>query len=395
MSKIPAIKILAADDHEESLFALENLLTLNGYEVVRATNGQEAWQLAKSQNPDLALLDVAMPGLDGYQVTKAIKDHPLLKYIPVILVTSKDDLKDVLYGFEQGADDYIKKPYRKEELLSRLRAAMRTRAIYRELQDTTQANRELRRAISAQHSFGSIVGESLEMQAVYSLIEKVAPSDVPVLITGESGTGKELVAKALHSNSPRCEEPFIVQNCSAFNDSLLESELFGHVRGAFTGALRDKRGLFEAADHGTFFLDEVGEMSPSLQAKLLRVLQDGSFISVGSTSIKNVNVRVIAATNRDLQGLIAAGTFREDLYYRLNVVNIKLPPLRERKSDIPLLATHFLARLAVKQEVPTKSLTPEAVRALCDYAWPGNVRELQNEMARLMIMCGSEQTIRP
>ncbi len=231
------------------------------------------------------------------------------------------------------------------------------------------------------------------MQEVFSLIEKVSDSDVPVLISGESGTGKELVAQAIHYNSPRKANPLVVQNCSAFNENLLESELFGHVKGAFTGAIRDKQGLFETANGGSFFLDELGEMSPALQVKLLRVLQDGTFIPVGGNTIKKVDVRIIAATNRDLREMVSKGTFREDLYYRLNVVNIKLPPLRERRVDIPLLVDFFLSTNSQKSGREKKLVADDLLLVLSDYPWPGNIRELQNEVERLVLMSGTSKEI--
>ena len=388
-----SVKILIADDNEEALFALRELLERKGYQVVTASTGTEALKKIEAELPDLALLDVVMPGLDGYQVTKAVKADALLRYIPVVLCTSKDDLEDILKGLENGADDYVKKPYRQEELIARVHAALRTRALYLELQRSEAANRELSHKVGERYSFAHIIGKSSAMQAVYDLIEKVSASHLPVLITGESGTGKELVASALHYQSPRKNRPFVIQNCSAFNEQLLESELFGHVKGAFTGAIRDKQGLFEAADGGTFFLDELGEMSPALQVKLLRVLQDGTFTPVGGTKPKKVDVRIVAATNRNVDEMVAKGSFREDLYYRLNVVNVKLPPLRERKVDIPLLVDYFLEQYVKRHGGEKKLLSTDALLVLADYGWPGNIRELQNELERLIVMSGKDTQI--
>jgi transcriptional regulator with PAS, ATPase and Fis domain len=231
------------------------------------------------------------------------------------------------------------------------------------------------------------------MADLYQIMAKVVDADIPVLITGESGTGKEMVATALHANGPRRDKAFVVQNCSAFNENLLESELFGHVKGAFTGAMRDKQGLFEVADGGTFFLDELGEMSPALQVKLLRVLQDGTFMPVGGTKQKKVDVRIIAATNRNLEDMVKKGTFREDLYYRLNVVSLRLPPLRERAGDVPLLVQFFLSKIAEKTKQGIKSIAPDAMACLERYQWPGNIRQLENEMQRACVMSGKETLI--
>jgi transcriptional regulator with PAS, ATPase and Fis domain len=246
----------------------------------------------------------------------------------------------------------------------------------------------------AEHfAFDTIIGRSQSMAELYRIMSKVVETDVPVLITGESGTGKEVVATALHAHGPRHDKPFVVQNCSAFNENLLESELFGHVKGAFTGASRDKQGLFEVADGGTFFLDELGEMSPALQVKLLRVLQDGSFMPVGGTKQKRVDVRIIAATNRNLEEMVEKGTFREDLYYRLNVVNLRLPPLRDRAGDVPLLVDFFLAKMVTKTGSPKKAVSADAMVALESYAWPGNIRQLENELQRAQVMSGKDALI--
>ncbi len=252
--------------------------------------------------------------------------------------------------------------------------------------------RELNKELGSRYKYDNMIGKSKPMQSLYALLDKIKHADSTVLIQGENGTGKELIAKAIHYNSNRKDKPFVIQNCSAFNDNLLESELFGHVKGSFTGANRDKKGLFEIADKGTFFLDEIGDTSPQMQVKLLRVLQEGTFIPVGGIETKRVDVRIIAATNRNLKEMVEQGTFREDLYYRLNVINIRVPPLRERKEDIPLLAEYFLQRAAEKG-APKKILTKRALEKLYDYPWPGNVRELQNEMERVVVLSGSETKI--
>lgn len=389
----PAIKILAVDDTPEGAFLLEQILTARGYEVVIATSGAETLAKAESERPDLILLDVVMPGPDGYEVTKILKSNAELRYIPIVLLTGKDALKDIIYGLDQGADDYVCKPYDAQELIARVHAAVRTSKLYTELHDTKQANNQLQARLQENFSFGNIIGKSKSMAELYQVMAKVVDSDVSVLITGESGTGKEMVATALHVNGSRSAKAFVVQNCAAFNENLLESELFGHVKGAFTGAMRDKQGLFEVADGGTFFLDELGEMSPALQVKLLRVLQDGTFMPVGGTKMKQVNVRIIAATNRNLEEMVKKGTFREDLYYRLNVVNLILPALRERSGDIPLLVESFLTKLAHKSNRARKAIAKDAVFALESYAWPGNIRQLENELQRAHVMSGNEDII--
>jgi len=388
-----AVKILAVDDNPDALFAIEQLLLSRGFQVVTAASGNETLAKAESERPDLILLDVVMPEPDGYTVAKTLKAHPDLRYITIVLLTGKDELPDILRGFEQGADDYICKPYQSAELIARVHAALRVRKLYTELRDVKVANRHLQAKLTENFSFGSIIGKSPAMADLYQIMAKVVDADVPVLITGESGTGKEMVATALHANGPRKDKAFVVQNCSAFNENLLESELFGHVKGAFTGAMRDKQGLFEVADGGTFFLDELGEMSPALQVKLLRVLQDGTFMPVGGTKQKKVDVRIIAATNRNLEDMVQKGTFREDLYYRLNVVSLRLPPLRERAGDVPLLVQFFLSKIAEKTKQSTKSIAPDAMACLERYSWPGNIRQLENEMQRAYVMSGKESVI--
>jgi two-component system NtrC family response regulator len=385
--------ILAVDDDEEALFALESILQSEGYAVITAQNGQIAIEKAEELPPDIVITDVNMPVKDGFEVARAFKSDSVLRYSPVILLTSRDDLEDIVHGLQQGADDYLNKPYRKEELLARVQAALRTRAVYKELWQRNAEKQNRKEQAELSGSYANIVGSSSSMQEIFSLIEKVKDADAPVLITGESGTGKELVAQSLHNQSVRSEAPFVVQNCAALNEQLLESELFGHVKGAFTGAVRTKPGLFEVADGGTFFLDELGEMTLGLQVKLLRVLQDGSFTPVGGTETKKVQVRIVAATNRDLQEMVRGGTFREDLYYRLNVVAVSLPPLRERPTDIPLLVEHFLQGVAKRTGVTRKQLDVEAIDMMKAYPWPGNIRELQNEVERLCIMSGADTQI--
>lgn len=388
-----SVKILAVDDNSEALFALEQLLISRGFAVVTAGSGTETLEKAESEKPDLILLDVVMPEPNGYEVARVLKSDPALRYIPIVLLTGRDELHDIIHGLEQGADDYICKPYQSDELVARVHAALRVKRLYGELREVRSVNRQLQARFEENFSFGNIIGQSPAMTELYNIMAKVVDTDVPVLVTGESGTGKEMVASALHANGPRRDKPFVVQNCSAFNENLLESELFGHVKGAFTGAVKDKQGLFEVADGGTFFLDELGEMSPALQVKLLRVLQDGSFMPVGGTKQKRVDVRIIAATNRDLESMVEKGTFREDLYYRLNVVNLRLPPLRERAGDVPRLVEFFLRKIAERSKQPEKRIDAESMSLLEGYAWPGNIRQLENEVQRACVMVGKDEVI--
>lgn len=381
------LKILAVDDNSDALFVLEEALVRRGFVVVTAGSGVEALKRASEERPDIVLLDINMPGMDGYEVTRRLKADPATASISVVLLTALNTLDGVAPGLDLGAIDYLTKPFKAEELALRLHVVGRNRRTESEVH-------ELRSQVRAQRNFGNILGKSGAMQDVFALLEKVKDAAVPVLILGESGTGKELIARAIHYNSPRRDKPFVVQNCSAFNDNLLESELFGHVKGAFTGAVRDKEGLFAVADGGTFFLDELGEMSPALQVKLLRVLQQGTFMPVGGTKERKVDVRVVTATNRPLADMVAEGTFREDLYYRLNLVTIKLPPLRERREDIPLLAEHFLVRTGARSNY-RPSLRADTMKILSEYRWPGNIRELENEIERAMLMAGGVDEIEP
>ena len=387
--------ILAVDDNADALYALEQVLIKNGFNVVTAENGEQAFQKARLDRPDVILLDVMMPRLDGYQVTRKLKADPELRFIPTILLTAKDSLEDIIKGLDEGADGYLSKPFRPDELVARLRSALRLKAIYEELQRTEHRNTQLLEEISSPYNFSNIIGRSPAMKQVISLLEKVVHVDSPVLITGPSGSGKELVARAIHFNSKRKVNAFLAVNCAAINESLLESELFGHVRGSFTGAVKDKIGLFEAANHGTLFLDEVGELVPSFQAKLLRVLQEGTFIPVGSTVERKSDVRIVAATNRNLTQMVDEGKFREDLYYRLNVINIVLPALHERREDIMPIVDHLLAKLAEHRHTKAKPIAPATANLLVEYNWRGNVRELENEIERMLILGQDEEALGP
>ncbi|MCC6954516.1 MAG: sigma-54-dependent Fis family transcriptional regulator [Deltaproteobacteria bacterium] len=384
--------ILIVDDNEDARYALERIVAHSGYSVLGASSGPDALEKARHSRPALIFLDLMMPGMDGFEVTRKLKNDDDLKFTPIILVTARDSYADIAQGLDQGADDYIVKPFRTEELLARLRAALRLKHLYSELRDTQETNTLLMSELSGRFDPGAMIGSSPAMRRTFALLDKVSAADAPVLISGESGTGKELAARAIHFNSTRRSKPFIARNCAAMSEHLLESELFGHTKGAFTSAIRDQKGIFEAADGGTLFLDEIGEMSLSLQPKLLRVLQEGTFTPVGSMVEKKVSVRVLAATNRNLEQMVDSKTFREDLFYRLSVVNIELPRLADRREDIPALVDFFLSRGADARAEKKKPISPEAMRALVEHVWRGNVRELQNEIERMCIL-GSDDTV--
>jgi two-component system response regulator HydG len=326
---------------------------------------------------DLLLQDVRMPDMNGLQVLKRVKK--IRPDLPVIIMTAFATVDDAVQAIKLGAYDYMIKPFPKEKVLGMVENVLQLRRLAAE-------NRRLREELSGGGGRESIVFSSPKFREVYDLTLKVAASDANILVQGESGTGKELIAGALHHNSPRRERPFVSLNCAALTDALLESQLFGHLRGAFTGALMNQKGLLEEADGGTLFLDEIGDISPALQAKLLRVIQERDFIPVGATRPKKVDVRFVAATNKDLQREVAEGRFREDLYYRLNVISINLPPLRERPEDVSPLALHFLQRFNARMSKEIHDIDPEALAVLQGYRWPGNVRELENVMERAVIL---------
>jgi len=386
-------KVLAVDDNTEALFVLEELLRSEGYQVITATNGDDALKKILEDSPDIVLLDVNMPSKNGIEVLKAAREDAQARYIPIILLTARSEVEEIVTGFQAGANDYITKPYDRAELIARLQSASRTKEIYSELKHSHSNEKRLRGELGERFTFSKIIGKSEALEGLIDVITRVVDAPVPILLLGETGTGKELFAKAIHFESPRRERNFVTQNCATLSETLLESELFGHVKGSFTGAIKDKEGLFSVADKGTLFLDEIGEMPLSLQAKLLRVLQDGSFTPVGDTKSKSVDVRIVAATHRDLQAMIKNGSFREDLFYRLNVVQLKIPPLRQRKSDIPLLVDYILTLAEKKFGRGKKRLSKETLQALCEHDWPGNVRQLQNEIERLVLLSGSDEEI--
>jgi DNA-binding NtrC family response regulator len=372
-----APRILIIDDEAAIRESLETLLGLEGYLVDSADNGEAGLERIGEQPFDLVLLDLALPGRNGIEILASIRErHPSL---PVIMITAYGTVGNVVDAIRGGAQNFVQKPWDNEKLLADIRAAIaRFRA--------EEENVQLKRALRQRYNFPNIVGKSEAMLRIFDLVAQVAPTRSTVLIQGESGTGKELIAKALHANSPRKDKPFVPVNTGAMPTDLLESTLFGHVKGAFTSAIAAKKGLFEVANGGTLFLDEIATMGIDTQAKILRVLQDRRFMHLGGVQEIQVDVRIIAATNVDLRQAVREGKFREDLFYRLNVIAIELPPLRSRREDIPLLATHFLRRFAEENGLPPRSFTPDAMRALVDYEWPGNVRELENVIERGVVL---------
>jgi two-component system NtrC family response regulator len=372
--------ILVVDDEVNYLTVMEELLGQAGYEVLTAAGGPEAMKISAANDLDLVLTDMKMPKMNGIELLEELKR--LYPDLPVMLMTAYGTVEKAVAAMKKGAFDYILKPFKNEEILVTIAKALEHRRLILE-------NRMLIQDLEKRYGFPNIVGESRTMQEILSLVKRVGQSRATVLISGESGTGKELIARAIHQRSPRAAKTFISVNCAALTETLLESELFGHERGAFTHAVATRKGRFELADGGTLFLDEVAEMSPALQVKLLRVLQEMEFERVGGTRTIKVDVRVVAATNRELKEDVEVGRFREDLYYRLHVVHLHIPPLRERQEDIPLLATHFLHKYAQENVRGEVRIVPEALKLLTLYRWPGNVRELENVMERAVILCGN------
>ena len=372
--------ILIVDDEKNYLRVLSAVLEEEGYEVLTALSGREALEIQETSDLDLALTDMKMPGMDGIKLLEHIKSKD--PDLPVIMMTAHGTVDKAVEAMQKGAYSYILKPFDNERLTIYVKKAVAMFQVVKE-------NRRLRDEVKSHYRFGNFIGKSKAMREVFEMIRKVAPANASVLVEGESGTGKELVAKSIHFNSPRRDKPFIAVNCSALSEYLLESELFGHERGAFTGAVAKKKGRFELADKGTLFLDEIGELSASLQVKLLRVLQEKVFERVGGTQPISVNIRIIAATNKNLKEEMINGRFREDLFYRLNVVRIVLPPLKQRQEDIHILVKHFIEKYASERKaaVPVKGVDQEVGRLFYDYSWPGNVRELENLIERVMILC--------
>jgi DNA-binding NtrC family response regulator len=373
----PPERILIIDDEAAIRESLETLLVLEGYVVETAVNGEDGLVAIERKAYDLVLLDLALPGKNGLEILGIVRERHAA--LPVIMITAYGKVDNVVDAIRTGAQNFVQKPWDNEKLLADVRASVaRHRA--------EEENVQLKRALKQRYNFENIVGKSEPMLKIFDLVAQVAPSRSTVLLQGESGTGKELIAKAIHLNSPRRDRPFVPVNTGSMPPDLLESILFGHVKGAFTSAVASKKGLFEIADRGTLFLDEIGTMSLDTQSKILRVLQDKKFMHLGGIHELQVDVRIIAATNVDLKQQVREGKFREDLFYRLNVITIDLPPLRQRKEDIPLLAGFFLNRYSQENERPTRRITPEALRPLLAYSWPGNVRELENVIERAVVL---------
>ncbi|MEX2583685.1 MAG: sigma-54 dependent transcriptional regulator [Gemmatimonadota bacterium] len=372
-------RVLIVDDETAILDTLRILLKRDGFEVFTAASGQQGLDSLGEVSPDFVLTDIRMPGVTGIEILNAV--HERDPTIPVILMTAQASLQSAIQAVNQGAFHYIQKPFSNDELLVICRRAAESRQLKRENQ---ALKREIRRRDASDAH--RPVGKSRVFNEVLKLAETVAPTDSTVLISGESGTGKEVIARYIHNLSERSGGPFVSINCGALPENLLESELFGHIKGAFTGAVRDKEGLFVAARTGTFFLDEVGEMTPATQVKLLRVIQEREVVPVGATEPIRVDVRIIAATNRDLEEDIRRGIFRSDLYYRLNVIMLHMPPLRDRIDDVPVLAEHLLARFAAGRGREAPRLSADASALLQAYDWPGNVRELENALERAAVL---------
>ncbi|MCZ6676558.1 MAG: sigma-54 dependent transcriptional regulator [Candidatus Poribacteria bacterium] len=374
-------KILVVDDEFHVRKTLTIILERAGYAVESVEDGAEAIEMLSTSIYDLVLCDLRMPRIDGMEVLHVLKQ--IQPDTPFIIITAYGTIENAVTAMQQGAYSYITKMYNTEEVLILVKKAIQQKRLIEE-------NKHFKRQLNQEYSFDNIIGVSPPIKAVFSRLRKVIDTESTVLITGESGTGKELIARAIHYNSPRRESPMITINCSSIPAELLESELFGHAKGAFTGATGVKKGLFEEASGSTLFLDEIGELPPALQVKLLRAIQEGEIRRVGDNQPIEVDLRIIAATNRDLEKAVEQGEFREDFYYRLNVVSIHLPRLRHRREDIPLLAKHFLAKFTETHNRSIRMIAPDAMEALMNYSWPGNIRELQNAIEQAVVMCDSE-----
>ncbi len=378
----PAGSVLIIDDEAAIRESLQTLLEFDGYEVESAADGESGLARAGERAFDLILLDLALPDRNGLDLLAELRAHD--SQISVIMITAYGTVENAVAAMQAGAVNFVQKPWDNEKLLADIRAAVGRHKAEEE-------NIQLKRALKQRYNFQNIVGKSEPMLKIFDLVAQVAPSRSTVLLQGESGTGKELIAKAIHLNSQRHDRPFVPVNTGSMPADLLESTLFGHVKGAFTSAIASKKGLFEIADRGTLFLDEIGNMSMDTQSKILRVLQDRKFMHLGGVHEVQVDVRIIAATNVDLKQHVQEGKFREDLFYRLNVISIDLPPLRQRKEDIPLLVDFFLKKYSEENERPLRRVTPEALRPLLTYSWPGNVRELENVVERAVVLSSIPQ----
>jgi DNA-binding NtrC family response regulator len=380
----PAGSVLIVDDEAEIRESLRTLLEIEGFDVEAAATGEEGLARIGDRAFDLVLLDLALPDRNGLDLLAELREQDAS--LSVIMITAYGTVENAVRAMQSGAVNFIQKPWDNEKLLADVRAAVaRHRA--------EEENIQLKRALKQRYNFENIVGKSEPMLKIFDLVAQVAPSRSTILLQGESGTGKELIAKAIHLNSPRRERSFVPVNTGSMPPDLLESTLFGHVKGAFTSAIASKKGLFEIADHGTLFLDEIGTMSLDTQSKILRVLQDRKFMHLGGVQELQVDVRIIAATNVDLRQMVREGKFREDLFYRLNVITIDLPSLRERKEDIPLLVEHFTRKYSEENDKSIGRITPEALRLLVNYTWPGNVRELENVVERAVVLSSDTEIL--
>jgi two-component system response regulator PilR (NtrC family) len=375
------MNILIVDDEEVLQDILTTLIRKEGHKPISATTGEEGLAVLEREEVDLVLLDLMLPGLHGMEVLREIRRRDPDQV--VVVITAFSSIESAIEAMREGAFHYIPKPFKNEEVLLTVRKGLEQRRL-------TDENRSLKEQLRQRFAFDNIIGKSKPMQQVYDLVQLAAPAKSNILILGESGTGKELVAKAIHHHSRRAEGPFVTVNSGSMPADLLESNLFGHVRGAFTGAVTSKKGLFELADGGSIFFDEIGNIPLDTQSKLLRVIQEREFMRLGGLETIRVDVRIIAATNADLEGSVQEGAFREDLYYRLNVITVTLPPLRKRTEDVPLLAQHFLAYYARENEKAIRDISPRAMELLLDYHWPGNVRELENAIERAVVLSTGE-----
>lgn len=373
-------KILIVDDEVDALDLMQELFESKGYDSETATNGFEALSKIKNQEPDIVITDIRMPDMDGMQLLQMMnKDHP---NIPVIMVTAHGTIETAVEAMKMGAKDYILKPLRLDEVLTKVERITQLSSLIKE-------NEYLLNKLQQTYDFTNMIGKTDKIQELFRLVKDVAVTNTTVLIGGESGVGKELIANAIHYNSPRVKRPFVKINCGVLAEGLLESELFGHVRGAFTGAIKDKIGRFELANGGSLFLDEIGDVSLNMQLKLLRVLQEGEFERVGGTETIKVDVRIIAASNKDLEKAMEAGEFRQDLFYRLNVIPVEVPPLRERKEDIRFLIHHFIEKFNKVYGKAIRDVEPKTLKLMEDYNYPGNIRELENLIERIIVLSKS------
>src|SRR5215813_5019342 len=370
-------RILVVEDEDKLRRVIELQLITAGFDVDKAATAEEALKIV--DRADMVLTDLKLPGMDGLEFLGLIRRQNSV--VPVVMMTAYGSVETAVGAMKAGATDFLLKPFSLDHLMQVVYKALEMRALREE-------NRELKKELGRRYEFDNIIGRSPAMQEIFATIERVAPSRATVLLTGESGVGKDLIARAIHFHSPRKDRPLVKINCTAIPENLMESELFGYEKGAFTGAQTSKPGKFEQADTGTVFLDEIGDVPAPIQVKLLRVLQEREFERLGSNVTRHIDVRLVAATNQDLRAALEQGTFREDLYYRLNVVPLNIPSLRERKQDIPFLANHFLKAMGAENGSPVRFLTDAAIKKLTEYHWPGNVRELENVIERSLVMCG-------